>query len=286
MKYLVMETHQAYAVVLDEGGRMLKTANMGYCVGDRVTDVTPMKMPKKYAVPWKKLAALAAACACLCLIYFGAVGPNFVSYGTVRITINPDVLISVSRTGRVVGLKGLNQDGRTLIEAYSYSGKQDVTAASELVELASKENYLKNDGRVTLTVSSASAKWNEALENRISQRMDDGVAGKTVTFFIARQGEKTPDLVVTTGGESSGTFTYDQWRQLHDKALPASPGQSSGQSAQQWGQSTGDAFEKWGEETGDSYEKWGESVGKIFDDGYDGKNDLNALFDKIKELLN
>ncbi len=286
MKYLVMETHQAYAVVLDEGGRMLKTANMGYCVGDRVTDVTPMKMPKKHAVPWKKLAALAAACACLCLIYFGAIGPNFVSYGSVRITINPDVLISVSRTGRVVGLKGLNQDGRTLIEDYSYSGKQDVTAASELVELASKENYLKNDGRVTLTVSSASAKWNKAMESRISQRMDDGVAGKTVTFFIARQGEKTPDMVVTTGGDSSGTFAYDQWRQLHDQVVPASPGQSSGQSAQQWGQSTGDAFEKWGKETGDSYEKWGESVGKIFDDGYDGKNDLNALFDKIKELLN
>ena len=30
MKYLVMETHPAYAVVLDEEGRFLKAANLQY----------------------------------------------------------------------------------------------------------------------------------------------------------------------------------------------------------------------------------------------------------------
>ena len=36
MKYLVMETHPAYAVVLDEEGRFLKAANLRYQVGDTV----------------------------------------------------------------------------------------------------------------------------------------------------------------------------------------------------------------------------------------------------------
>ena len=36
MNYLVMETHPAYAVVLDEGGRFLKAANLRYQVGDTV----------------------------------------------------------------------------------------------------------------------------------------------------------------------------------------------------------------------------------------------------------
>ena len=39
MKYLVMETHPAYAVVLDERGRFLKTANLHYQVGQTVQDV-------------------------------------------------------------------------------------------------------------------------------------------------------------------------------------------------------------------------------------------------------
>ena len=33
MKYLVLETHSAYAVVLDEEGRFLKAANLHYQVG-------------------------------------------------------------------------------------------------------------------------------------------------------------------------------------------------------------------------------------------------------------
>ena len=36
MTYLVMETHMAYAVLLDENGRFLKAANLRYQVGDTV----------------------------------------------------------------------------------------------------------------------------------------------------------------------------------------------------------------------------------------------------------
>ena len=39
MKYLVMETHPAYAVLLDEKGRFLKAANLNYQVGDTVQNI-------------------------------------------------------------------------------------------------------------------------------------------------------------------------------------------------------------------------------------------------------
>ena len=39
MKYLVMETHPAYAVLLDQSGRFLKAANLNYHVGDTVMDI-------------------------------------------------------------------------------------------------------------------------------------------------------------------------------------------------------------------------------------------------------
>ena len=42
MKYIVMECHIGYAVVLDEDGRFLKVANRNYQVGQTVTDVIEM----------------------------------------------------------------------------------------------------------------------------------------------------------------------------------------------------------------------------------------------------
>ena len=42
MKYMVMECHLSYAVVLDENGSFLKVANMRYEVGQTVENVVEM----------------------------------------------------------------------------------------------------------------------------------------------------------------------------------------------------------------------------------------------------
>ena len=86
MKYLVMEIHPAYAVVLDEEGRFLKAANLHYQVGDTVQNIVELQMPKAKPLPiWKPLSGLAAAAACFCLVFFGYYQPNFTAYGTLRI---------------------------------------------------------------------------------------------------------------------------------------------------------------------------------------------------------
>ena len=78
MKYLVMETHPAYAVVLDERGRFLKAANLHYQVGQTVQDVVELRLPpprRRFRPAWGALGALALA-ACLCLGFFGYWQPN------------------------------------------------------------------------------------------------------------------------------------------------------------------------------------------------------------------
>ena len=55
MKYLIMECHMAYAVVLDEDGRFLKAANMDYEVGQTVDTImavsyTHLTLPTKRIV--------------------------------------------------------------------------------------------------------------------------------------------------------------------------------------------------------------------------------------------
>ena len=52
--------------------------------------------------------------------------------------------MTVSRTDRVLELKGLNSDGEELIEGYSYQGKNREAAADELVERAIDMGYLSD----------------------------------------------------------------------------------------------------------------------------------------------
>ena len=173
MKYLVMETHPAYAVVLDEDGRFLKAANLRYQVGDTVQDIVELRTPQKKVVPaWKPLSGLAAAAACLCLVFFGWYQPNYTAYGTLRIQINPDVEMTVSRTDRVLDLEGLNADGEDLIEEYDYQGKNRETAANELVERAIDMGYLSDGETVSITVSSTDADWQAREETQVRAQLE------------------------------------------------------------------------------------------------------------------
>ena len=94
MKYLVLETHPAYAILLDQTGRFVKAANRHYQVGETVQNVLELRdVPAKSHIRlYRRLSSgLAAAAACFCLVYFGYYRPNFTAYGTVRMQINPDV---------------------------------------------------------------------------------------------------------------------------------------------------------------------------------------------------
>ena len=174
MKYLVMETHPAYAVVLDEEGRFLKAANLQYQVGDTVQTIVELRQARPRATAlWKPLSGLAAAAACLCLVFFGYYQPNYTAYGTLRIQINPDVEMTVSRTDRVLDLEGLNADGEDLIEGYDYRGKDRETAAGELVERAIDMGYLSDGDTISVTVRSDDADWQAREEAQIQAQLEE-----------------------------------------------------------------------------------------------------------------
>ena len=68
MTYLVMECHPSYAIVLDNEGRMIKAANLGYQEGQVVGEIIARQTPK--APILFRLAPLAAAgCENVCELY-------------------------------------------------------------------------------------------------------------------------------------------------------------------------------------------------------------------------
>lgn len=187
-----MEVHPAYAVVLDEEGRFLKAANLRYQVGDTVRDIVELRHPReKRPALWKPLSGVAGLAACLCIVFFGYYQPNFVPYGALRIQINPDVELTLSRTDRVLELEGLNADGRVLIEGYDYGGKDREDVTEELVERAIDMGYLSGGETVSITVTSADADWQAREEQAAREDLEERY-GETIVIQIGPTDEKPP----------------------------------------------------------------------------------------------
>lgn len=192
MNYLVMEVHPAYAVVLDEEGRFLKAANLRYQVGDTVRDIVELRRPKeKRPALWKPLSGVAGLAACLCIVFFGYYQPNFVPYGALRIQINPDVELTLSRTDRVLELEGLNEDGQVLIEGYDYGGKDREDVTEELVERAIDLGYLSGGETVSITVTSADTDWQAREEQAAREDLEERY-GETIVIQIGPADEEPP----------------------------------------------------------------------------------------------
>lgn len=209
MKYLVMECGLSYAVVLDQDGRILKVPNLGYTVGQSLKDVVLLpERPVRQQVLHKRIARWSALAACLCLLLLGSwVWQSPI--GTVRMHINPDVLLSVNRFDRVVALEGLNEDGTALIDGYRAYGQEMKTVSDELADRAMELGYLSAGGQITLTVDSEKGDWKTAaeelllleLEVHFEQRVTVTVDGRqppagqepTEEIIIPSQPEEDPD---------------------------------------------------------------------------------------------
>lgn len=237
MQYLVLETHPAYAVLLDQQGRFLKAANLRYTVGDRVTDIVEFHSPREGLSPvWKKsLASLSTLAACLCLVFFGYYQPNFSPYGTLRLQINPDVTLTLSRNDRVVGLEGGNQDGWDLIAGYDYHGKDRDTAADELVDRAMEMGYLSDGDTISVTVSSDDGDWQQAEEAAISQHLESKY-GQTIVISLGPQEDALEEDVTVTiplsptqGDSGYGASDYGQSStgSTGDSGQPTTPSPAS-----------------------------------------------------------
>lgn len=194
MKYLVMECHSGYAVVLSDDGRFLKVANMRYEVGQTVTNIVEMCLPQLPEQPAKTnrrrwISSLSALAACLVLVITSIFFTGQMPYASVYLTINPEVRIDVNRTDVVVGVEGVNADGAELLEGYDYRRKNLDLVMDELVDRAIDMGYLHEGGEVTLTLDADDDQWivthSEELSTHLNEHLTDKI---TVTIDIEEKG--------------------------------------------------------------------------------------------------
>ena len=181
MKYIVMECRPSYAIVLDEEGRFLRTANLRYEVGQTVEHVVLMREQRALSVRLRVLAGAAgAAAACLALTLGAGYYQTYVrTYSHIYMSINPDVQMDLNRKGTVVGLSGMNADGQALLADYDGKGKDKTLVADELIDRALDMGFLTAGGQVAFLIDAPEEEIFEAygieLRTQVGKQLEGSV---------------------------------------------------------------------------------------------------------------
>ena len=232
MKYMVMECHLSYAVVLDEEGRFLKVANRHYEVGQTVTDIIEMQVPQ--SVPQKKkinkwMYSLAAMAACLVLMVTSVFQMRQMPYASVYMTINPEVRIDVNRNDVVVGVDGINPDGDDLIAGYEYKKKDLDLVMDELVDRAIDMGYLHEGGQISLVLDTDSDEWVIAHSNTLTTQLNEHLNEKlSVTIEVTDKKEQSNQVIIPVAPSESdyGESDYDETDDRQSDYNDSTTGQS------------------------------------------------------------
>ena len=206
MKYMVMECHTGYAVLLDEEGRFWKAADLHYEVGQTVENPVLMKQPQpssRRRITRLVSSTVAAAAACLFLIFGFSYYQNYLRiYSSIYLSINPEVQMDLNRYGNVVRLTGTNEDGAKLLEGYNGRGKDKLTVADELIDRAIEMGFLSEGGQVSFFIDSPEdalfQEYGTELRTEINEHLDGRI---TITIEIVNY-QNTPETEISTSESS------------------------------------------------------------------------------------
>ena len=141
-----------------------------------------MKQRRKVLAAVSSLAVLGAAllAGCGTPANEGAILPET---GTLTLRVNPEIAIHYNQSGKVVALKGDNQDGREIVEAYpDYIGKDCEVVVQELVEEIHAAGYFVEEvegqpRRVVLELDDDSQEPREDFLEDMSRSAQDALEG-------------------------------------------------------------------------------------------------------------
>lgn len=232
MSYLVMECGLSYAVVLDEAGRFLKAANLGYQVGQTLDHVLLLE-EKKQPTLRQRMVPLAAAAACLCLMLLVSVEFFFLPVGSVRMQINPEVRMEVNRVNQVIGLEGLNQDGNHLIDGYGYRWKSVEEVSDDLADRAVEMGFLTDGGSIGLTAESDDDDWNANTVHAILAELENHLGSKVelVDGALPEEEDSSQSVIVISPEDYLPSSSSSSESSGDDSSSTSSGGASSSASS-------------------------------------------------------
>lgn len=159
MRYLVMECHDAYAVLMGEDAGCVRAANLHYTVGQTVTDPIIMQedQPQKNIRMSRKIVMRCAAAAA-CLLIAGGVGfgyylRNLKTHSTILMSSDKKIMIELNSRGNVVCIKSDQPEVQAMLDQYDARKKSRLDVIRELIELEKEQGLLNEGDTVDLYLS-------------------------------------------------------------------------------------------------------------------------------------
>lgn len=206
MKYMVMECHTSYAIVLDENGNFLKVANLHYQVGETVSKIVKMQEPiQKISDRTNRwIYAMTTLAACIVIMLTSTILLKPTPYASIYISINPKVRIDVDKQEQVLYLIGENIDGKELIKDYNYHKKSLSLVMDELLDKAIHMHYLTTGKAIHITLESKDNTWKEIHHKELLQHIQEHLQDKVkVDIYMDKNIKKYPNT-----SSSTNTSTY------------------------------------------------------------------------------
>ncbi len=110
-----MECHEGYAVLMDEESRFVNAANLGYTVGQTVTEPVLMEYGGDEIRRKRRIVMTVAAAAACLVVMFGTgyhyYAANYKTYSTVIISSDAGVKMHLNKKGKVISLESTSPKG-------------------------------------------------------------------------------------------------------------------------------------------------------------------------------
>lgn len=143
---------------------------------NRVFSELNVKETKK-TFPFRKWVPALTCCLCVALIaVVGLVVGNSISKNNkaynaiVQVDVNPSIEMVVDEKNQVLSVRGLNDEGKMVLEGEAFIGKNVDDVVGEIIRIETELGYLvvgKDDNKVTVTVSAETDKISEKINTQI-----------------------------------------------------------------------------------------------------------------------
>lgn len=164
MRYIVMERHESYVIVLDENGRFYKAANMDYSPGQTLTKVVPMKDIK--ANKRKRRGLIVLLIALLAVVVTGIwflLFSESESLNVFRFYMGGEVEVTCDSENNVTGLEGLDTEGNNIAQL-DFKDKNITELSVEMLDKACSLGYIEKDDEVFIAIENEDDDDNPILE--------------------------------------------------------------------------------------------------------------------------
>ena len=124
---------------------------------------------------WKRNLRMAAAAACLLLVFFAGYGSHvyFDTVSVISIDINPSVELGINAFDRVISVQAFNSDGDALAQSLQLRFLTSEEAVTRIMDSETVRTLLNQDEFLSITVVGENAEESESLCARLEQSTAD-----------------------------------------------------------------------------------------------------------------